>query len=97
MPLDTEAESVSRTFDTLNHTIRRGRVYHYAFSGVLDCLVMRAVDRELCFARNSRQERVWHDVDTMARLRARVGLLVFDRVLNLIGNMLDQRRLFGRR
>src|SRR6185437_4357800 len=58
--------------------------------GVLHRLMMRRVDRHFAHARDAMKQRAGFDFHGVARLGARVGLLVRQRVRPFVGNVLDQ-------
>src|SRR5215469_16907937 len=76
MPLHAEAIAVARILDTLDHAIGGERIHHDAFAHALHCLVMGAVDLERVDPADAMQERAFGDVHAMARLGARIGLLM---------------------
>ncbi len=90
MPLDAEAETVGRRLDALDHPVRRKGVDHHAVARVLGGLMVGAVHLHLVAAADAVQQGAGLDADRMARLIARIGLLMFERPRHLVGNVLDQ-------
>src|SRR5215469_7111627 len=90
MPLHAEAIAIARILDALDHAIGGERIHHHAFAHALDRLVMGAVDLERVDPADAMQQRALGDVHAMARLGARIGLLMGKRVRDLVGDVLDQ-------
>src|SRR5215470_12868608 len=88
MPLDAEAIAVARRLDALDHPVGGERIHHHALAHCLHRLVMGAVDRELVGAADAMEQRALGNVDAMARLGARIGLLMGERGVDLVGDVL---------
>ena len=91
MPLDTETEAIARVLDPLDHAVRRRRVDHDRTGHRPDRLVMGAVYHERIGSDDLVKQRVRPDRDLVSRFVARVGLLVGERALDFVRDVLDQR------
>ena len=90
MPLHADAEAVGRRLDALDHAVRRRGVDHHALWLIGRGLVMGAVHLELVGADDAMQLRAAGDLDRVAGLVARVGLLVGQRIGHRLRDVLDQ-------
>ena len=90
MPLHADAEAVVRRLDALDHAVGRGGVDDDAVGLIGRRLVMGAVHRQLVGADDAVQLRALRHFHHMAGLVARIGLLVGQRRLDRVGNVLDQ-------
>ena len=81
---------VARRLDALDDAVGRACVDRHPGPDLLDRLMVRRVDRELRRAADPRQPRARCERDRMARLVARVGLLVGQGPRHLVGDVLDQ-------
>src|SRR5690242_65517 len=90
MPLDAEAIAVARGLDPLDHAVGGERIDDHALAHRLHRLVMGAVDLKLIGTADAMEQGALGDADAMARLRARIGLLMGERVADLVRDVLDQ-------
>src|SRR6185437_12181920 len=90
MPLDAEAEAAGGVLDALDDAVRGGGVDDHAGRHRLDRLVVRRVDRQLAHPGDAMKERAGDHRDGMARLGARVGLLMGQRARDLVRDVLDE-------
>ena len=77
--------------DRLDHAVGRAAADHHARADAAGRLVMRAVDLEPRAAAAEREQPgAGQDLDRMAGLGARVGLLVGEAARHGVGDVLDQ-------
>lgn len=92
MPLDAQAIAALWDFNRLDDAIRRSAANDNIIADGACGLVMGAVDVKLGGSAGEAMEKTpGFDFDHMAGLGSRVGLLMGERIRDLIGNMLNER------
>src|SRR5882724_10633500 len=91
VPLHAQAEAVFRVLDAFDHAVFGEGVHHHAGAEIPGRLMMGAVDLQFVGGADAVEEGALHHFHAVAGFGARIRLLVGERAIDLVGNVLDER------